>query len=198
MVWDISFMFKRGSFVITNTYLDEFEVRSKVSKNGKFLDYIQLDFPSSNKLQMNFCWTWKLKIFLSHFQKVQDHEHLMNGWGVMAKWLQSVHGTSTSHNFWSKTPNGVTLFVKCLLWHIFSKSIMTLHEIYSYDHLPMHVYFGGKMENLNSIDHTWKVPMPLCSWDDFKWKYTSRWYCSRSNSPCTTHLPILVMHLIFT
>ena len=36
MSFNISSMFKRGLFNITNAYLEEFEVRSKVSKNGKW------------------------------------------------------------------------------------------------------------------------------------------------------------------
>jgi hypothetical protein len=138
---------------------------------------------------MDFWWTWKSKIFLSSFQKVQDHDHLMNGWEVMSKGSQCVHGSSTWHNFGYKTPNWTTLFAICLSWPIFSKSNIALHEINSHDHLSMHVYFGGKMENSNSIDHTLKIPMPLWSLDDFKWLWTMHVHCSRVKSPCTTHLP---------
>ena len=158
--------------------------------------HIQLDFPTSKKLQMNFWSTWKLKIFLSHFRKIQYHDHLMNDWGVMNKWLQSVLGTSKCHNFWSKTPNLSTLFALYLSWPTNSKSIIALHEITSHGHLSMHVYFGGKIENSNSIDHTWKIPMPLWSLDDFKWLWTMHVHCSRVKSPCTLILHFLVIHLI--
>ena len=36
MSFNISFMFKRGVLIMSNAYLEEFEVRSKVSKNGKW------------------------------------------------------------------------------------------------------------------------------------------------------------------
>ena len=79
MVRDASFMFIQVSFDISNINIEEFEVRSKLAKNGKVLDQLQLKITSSRKLQMKFCPTCKLNIFLSHFQKVQDHGFLMCG-----------------------------------------------------------------------------------------------------------------------
>ena len=37
MVWDTSFMSQRGSFFMSSVYIEDFEARSKVSKNGKWL-----------------------------------------------------------------------------------------------------------------------------------------------------------------
>jgi hypothetical protein len=59
--WEVirnaSFMFKQVSFDISNINIEEFEVRSRLSKNGKIFDQLQLKITSSIKLQMKFCPT---------------------------------------------------------------------------------------------------------------------------------------------
>ena len=150
----------------------------------------------SKKLQMKFWSTWKLKIFLFHFQKVKDHEHLMNGWRIMAKGSQSALGSSTWHNFCYKAPNWSTLFALCLSWPIFSQSNIALHEINSHDHLSMHVYFGGKMHNSNLVDHMSLIPIPCCSLDDFEWLWSLHVHCSRAYRSCHLTFAFLAIHLI--
>ena len=153
---------------MSNAYLEEFEVRSKVSKNGKWpvissFQKWQVFGPISTWLSNikeasnDFLSNMKVEdISLSHFQKVQDHEYLMNGWGDMIQSLPSVHGTSKGHNFWFITPNLVPLFLNCLSWHEVSKPFITLHEFPSYDHLLFHAYFGGNFENLKLVHHIMK------------------------------------------
>ena len=93
MVWKASFMSIQVSFDISKIKIEEFEVRWKVSKNSKWpvisncqkWKGLLLKFTSSYKLQMKFCPTWKLKILLSPFQKVQEHSFLMCGWQDMIK-----------------------------------------------------------------------------------------------------------------
>ena len=95
MVWKASFMSIQVSFDISKINIEEFEVRGKVSKNSKWpvisncqkWKGLLLKFTSSYKLQMKFCPTWKLKILLSPFQKVQEHPFPMCGWQVMIKSL---------------------------------------------------------------------------------------------------------------
>ena len=111
MVWKASFMSIQVSFDISKIKIEEFEVRWKVSKNSKWpvisncqkWKGLLLKFTSSSKLQMEFCPTWKLKILLSPFQKVQEHEFLMCGWQVMIKSLSRKFELQTWITF---TPNG--------------------------------------------------------------------------------------------
>ena len=199
MVREASFMSIQVSFYISNINTEEFEVRWKLSKNRKWpIIWIcqkwkgfQLKITSSRKLQMKFCPTWKLKIFLSHFQKVQDHEFLMCGWRDMDQSWPSEHGTSTSHNFWSKAPIWVPLFAFWSSWHIISKSFITLHEISSHDHLLILAHFGGKFGNLKLVHHMNEIPLPLCLWDHFKWNWSCMWYCSRPICHAPPYFPIL-------
>ena len=191
-------MFKQVSFDISNINNEEFEVRWKVSKNSKWpviwncqkWKGFLLKITSSSKLQMKFCPTWKLNIFLSHFQKVQDHEHLMNGWGDMVQSLPSVHGTSKGHNFWFITPNLVVLFAFCFSWHEVSKTSITLHEFPSYDHLCIQVNFGGKIINLKLVHHGNFLPLPMCLKNYFEWLWSSKCYCSRVHASHTLQFVI--------
>ena len=81
------------SFDLSNTHIEAFEVKSRISKNRKWL-VIQncqkwkgflLKFTSSRKLQMKFCPTWKLKILFLPSQKGEEHLIPMCGWQVMIK-----------------------------------------------------------------------------------------------------------------
>ena len=95
MVREASFMSIQASYNMSNINIGEFEVRQKVSKNSRWpviwncqkWNGFLLNITSSIKLQMKFCPTWKFKILLSHFQKVQEHPFLICGWQVMIKSL---------------------------------------------------------------------------------------------------------------
>jgi hypothetical protein len=105
-----------------------------------------LKITSLRKLQMKFCPTWKFKIFLSHFQKVQDHEFLMYGWRDMDQSWPSVTWTSNMHNFQTKRPNGVVLFATFFLWLLLSKTYITCHEFSSHNFLENHLILEGKIQ----------------------------------------------------
>ena len=147
---------------------------------------------------MKFWWTWKLKIFLSSFQKVQDHEHLMKGWGDMIKPLPSVLETSKGHIFWLITPNWVLLFAKFFSWHELSKSFITLHENSSHDHLLIQVNFGGKFINLKWMHHGKKWPLLICVWSVFKCIWSLVWYCSRMHASCTMQISSFGHNTLFS
>jgi hypothetical protein len=63
----------------------------------------------------------------------------------------------------------VALLAFLFSWHEVSKSIITLHEISSYDHMHIHVNFWWKMANLKLVHHGHKPPLPLCLLKGFKW-----------------------------
>ena len=145
---------------------------------------------------MKFCPTWKLKISLSHFQKVQEHEFLMCCWRDMVQSLPSLHGISNEHNFSTKAPKWVVLFAIFSSWPLISKSCITLHELSSHDHLLIHAFFGGKLQNSKMVHCMDFLPLPLCLKDHFKWLWWRKWYCSRGFTTCTMHFWFFAKHLI--
>ena len=128
---------------------------------------------------MKFCPTWKFKIFLSHFQKVQDHEFLMCGWGDMIQSWQSVLETSNGHNFWTKAPIWVVLFAFWSSWHVVSKTSITWHEFHLHDHVLIHEVFWRKFHKINLDDYMHKISIPKLAWALFKWFWISIVHCSR-------------------
>jgi hypothetical protein len=92
----------------------------------------------------------------------------------------------------------VVLFAIFSSWTLISKSCITLHEFSSHNHLLIHAFFGGKLQNSKMVHCMDFLPLPLSSKNDFKWKWWSNWYCSRVNGTCTMQLLIFAKTPHFT
>jgi hypothetical protein len=58
-----------------------------------------------------------------------------------------------------------------------------LHEKCSYDHVSIHVHFGGKSDNSKLVHHACQIPCKNYPLADFKWIQAFAWENSRGAWP---------------